>query len=490
MAITSYQEHIINRMNNVAWKTQLGTIIKDLVDGETDLTYGSIFVGGSGGESTELDVSAGGNIIQGNDTTVEVLDASGSGYIMIGNGTKLASVAVSGDVTISSAGVVTIGAGKIHQSMIDDREIYDDFEFYPIQAAKGGGAPTGTTGDINVLYSGKQMYEWSVLGAGQTLVSFTYDTNGVNFAQDQGDDEGCEITTGIFSRSVVKFTCGTDDFYMQVRLKIADVSGTDDCAVGFRKLEAYQANIDDYDEMVALNVISGDVKVETIINNGGTITTDTTENVADTNYVDLRIEVSSTNGLADAITLANDLKAKYNLHIADVTAHTASADATNVITSADATDLASLITLVTELLTDYDLHDDDAELGAAWVYHAAQEAADASPADTTAPTDLPECMYDLTNLKAEMDTHFADTTAHGAATTAVAADDASNVYYKVGVNGAAVDEPATIPAGEVANVIQTHTFDDGEVVIPFIYFLHTSDFCDTIYLQHFECGLL
>ena len=50
-----------------------------------------------------------------------------------------------------------------------------------------------------------------------------------------------------------------------MKFAIADVSDTDDCAFGFRKVEAYQANIDDYDEMAALNVISGDIKIETIL---------------------------------------------------------------------------------------------------------------------------------------------------------------------------------------------------------------------------------
>ena len=32
------------------------------------------------------------------------------------------------------------------------------------------------------------------------------------------------------------------------------------------------------------------------------------------------------------------------------------------------------------------------------------------------------------------------------------------------------------------------TFDAGEVVTPFFYFLHDTDVCDTVILQSFECG--
>ena len=110
---------------------------------------------------------------------------------------------------------------------------------------------------------------------------------------DQTDNDGVEITHGITSRARPYFTVGTDSaFYFEVTFSIADVSGTDDCAVGFRKAEAYQANIDDYDEMAALNVISGDIKIETILNAGATTTTDTTDNWADAASKRLKVLVS------------------------------------------------------------------------------------------------------------------------------------------------------------------------------------------------------
>src|SRR5262249_24986790 len=56
-------------------------------------------------------------------------------------------------------------------------------------------------------------------------------------------------------------------------------------------------------------------------------------------------------GLAGAIAPANDIKAKYNTHRASTSFHF-NADSTNTITSADATDLASLETLANELKTD------------------------------------------------------------------------------------------------------------------------------------------
>lgn len=59
--------------------------------------------------------------------------------------------------------------------------------------------------------------------------------------------------------------------------------------------------------------------------------------------------------LPTTITLANELKHKYNLHLADAVAHKV-ADVTNVVTSADAVDLASVETLLNSLKTEFNLH--------------------------------------------------------------------------------------------------------------------------------------
>lgn len=118
--------------------------------------------------------------------------------------------------------------------------------------------------------------------------------------------------------------------------------------------------------------------------------------------------------LADAIDLANDFKLRYSNHIADATEHGNGADGTNTVAAADATDLTTLITLVTELLTDYDVHEDDAELGAGWAYHNAQESTDHTPASTAAPTDLNTCTIRLLDLQVKFNAHDADSLAHTA----------------------------------------------------------------------------
>ena len=49
-----------------------------------------------------------------------VYDAKTDGQILVGDGTDIASVAVTGDVTISNSGVTTIGAQKVTNSMLAD----------------------------------------------------------------------------------------------------------------------------------------------------------------------------------------------------------------------------------------------------------------------------------------------------------------------------------------------------------------------------------
>ena len=104
MAISDEEVYLLNRMNSHASKTQLGTLIQEAeaigaVAGA--LAEGTIFLGDSGGDAVELDVS-------------------GEGEILVGDGTTAAMVAVSGDITLASTGVTAIGAAKVLSSMLSN----------------------------------------------------------------------------------------------------------------------------------------------------------------------------------------------------------------------------------------------------------------------------------------------------------------------------------------------------------------------------------
>lgn len=173
------------------------------------------------------------------------------------------------------------------------KSTYETFTTDPATSLKGGGASAGATGDENMMQFTWNAFEYHILGT-QTLLAPSLTATGLNIGMDQTDDDGVEISQGILSKNKHAFTVGTDNaFFIRVKFKIEDVSGTDDCAVGFRKAEAYQANIDDYDEMASLNVISGDINIETILNGAATTTTDTTDNWADLETKTLQVNVSS-----------------------------------------------------------------------------------------------------------------------------------------------------------------------------------------------------
>jgi len=129
---------------------------------------------------------------------------------------------------------------------------------------------------------------------------------GADYAYEQDDDDGIEWrmsdNTCKGREGIDRFTVGKQAFSAELEFSIADVSGTDDCAFGFAKVEAHQAAIDDRDESAVLNVISGDIKIETILNGGATTTTDTTDNWADTEIHSLKVSVSK----AGAVTYQID----------------------------------------------------------------------------------------------------------------------------------------------------------------------------------------
>ena len=99
---------------------------------------------------------------------------------------------------------------------------------------------------------------------------------GVNIGLDQADDEGMEMSQGITAQSNRAFIVDTDAFYLKVKFSIQTVAGTDDCAVGFRLAEPYQATVNGYNDYAMLNSILGVLNIETDLNGADPVTTDTT----------------------------------------------------------------------------------------------------------------------------------------------------------------------------------------------------------------------
>lgn len=208
---------------------------------------------------------------------------------MVGEG-KFFTTLGSDAKTFLPGGAEVDGPLKLKEAKL----VQEFFDSQPVCVAKAGaGAATGTAGDENICRLGLNTWEYHVLGT-QTIVGPTLGTYGLNVVQDEAENDGTEYTLGILAYNKGVFTVGTDAaFYAKMRFYIDDVSGTDDCAFGFRKLEAYQANLDDYDELACLNVISGNINIETILNGGDTVTTDTTNDWADAATHTLEVYVSA-----------------------------------------------------------------------------------------------------------------------------------------------------------------------------------------------------
>lgn len=137
--------------------------------------------------------------------------------------------------------------------------------------------------------------------------------NGIDISGDQTNNDGLQyviklneqniasLPTGYKEGNFTKyqsFIVGTSPaFFLRATVEITDVSGTDDCLFGFRKVENFQANVDDYGEMATFNVISGGIKTETIKNSANTTTTSLTSpsngNFADGEIWTFEILVSS-----------------------------------------------------------------------------------------------------------------------------------------------------------------------------------------------------
>lgn len=193
--------------------------------------------------------------------------------------------------TFVPGGIETNGPIKI----VENDLIQEFFNVQPVCVEKDGTAASGTDGAENVMSTGSNVFEYHVISTGgATITAPVLVAGGLNVEGDGTDNTGFEYSVGILSSNRAAFTVGTDAaFYAKMQFYINDVSDFDDCAFGFRKAEAYQAAIDNYDEMACLNVISGDIKIETILNGGATTTTDTTNNWADDATHELEVRVSS-----------------------------------------------------------------------------------------------------------------------------------------------------------------------------------------------------
>jgi predicted RecA/RadA family phage recombinase len=212
-------------------------------------------------------------------------------------------------------GVITaalISNDIVSQKKFDRDYTLEEFESAPVASVSTGGAPSGTGGVTNIMQFEDNTFEYFMIGT-QTLLVPTIAAAGLLASLDLTSNDGVEYSQGITARSRSAFVVGTSPaFVLKVGLTVADVSGSDICAVGFRKAaQAYQAAFADYTDKATLNKILGAINIETALNNDADVTTDTTNTWVDGATKVLEVYVSTAgvvtykiDGVAPTVTAA------------------------------------------------------------------------------------------------------------------------------------------------------------------------------------------
>ena len=114
---------------------------------------------------------------------------------------------------------------------------------------------------------------------------------GAQYSMTDTDDIGCQWTVGPLLAGGLEgydiFTVGSTAlpkpaFYFKVHMSLPDVSGTDDCHVGFRlQSDAVETTGVAYTDFASINIDAGSVKMESNINNGGATSGASGETIGD-----------------------------------------------------------------------------------------------------------------------------------------------------------------------------------------------------------------
>ena len=475
--ITTSEVYLLNHWGTVGRQTQLGTLIQNA----ESVTAGEIAL---------------------TDT-----------YLVVGNGSNVgAGVALSGDATIANTGALTlsadsVGASQIETGAVGTAEIAADavtnakiadgavglenidrsqmiFNFEGLSGAfsgpGNGGVAGAGQGDVNAIEVRGHHFEWFNTVA-QTIGVNWVTGKGFNLAGDQTQDDALEFGTGATASDVSKVV-DTDNFYFRAKLELTTGNGIDGMYVGLRKAMAYGTTLGNYDDYyaVAINTKAAAALLKVVSNlaDGGEAEVNTTQDIADGEYMDIKIYIGDEARLQTAIDLTADLKSVFNTHYADQGAggeEHISAD--TAIALAAPTTTATLILAVSELQDSYAAHEADAQLGASWVFHQVDNDDDDSLISDTNPTTLAECVTVLNDIKAKFALHIANASAHTAGdNSGASAIDASSTWLQLGENGALADPTAAL----------AFDFDTDEVIVPYIYVLQSDVQSAGFYLHNFE----
>jgi hypothetical protein len=345
-------EHTYGRSDGLYWdrtNSLLVLVINDAIVMSLDST-GAILGGAL--EAGDLNVAgqARGDLLRRGASAWERLAAATSGRILVGDGTDIASVAVSGDATLSAAGALTVAdvtvgsdaagdllykssatalarlakgtagqtlrmnAGATAPTWSDDlaRALSEDFNALDTtdQVAlvlPSGAVADGATGVVNHLYSpGGNIYCCASLGAGQTIFPNIV-AAGLDIGGDQADDEGWEIWSHFAGATGRPFIVGKDPaFYFLCKIVFGDADGLDHLMIGLRRAGPHLATMGDIQDYASFGVSTAAdpmaLKLLTGLN-GTDTNTDTTETFVGTTAVQFKVLVSA----AGVVTFQHDI---------------------------------------------------------------------------------------------------------------------------------------------------------------------------------------
>ena len=126
---------------------------------------------------------------------------------------------------------------------------------------------------------------------------------GVEYSMTDTDDIGCQWTVGPYLAGGLEgydiFTVGSSakpkpGFYFKVHMNLSDVSGTDDCHVGFRiQNDAVETTGVAYTDFCSLNIDAGTVKIEDRLNSDTATSVNSEGTWADDEWHWVEVRVSS-----------------------------------------------------------------------------------------------------------------------------------------------------------------------------------------------------
>lgn len=200
---------------------------------------------------------------------------------------EVAAISSRGDITgrninVTNTNIQSFNANPILQSAVNT-----------------GAAPTGATGDTNVMQcqDGVTMEQF-ILGAGQTIIAPRLEDDGLLVSLDLTDNEGAEYYFGHTTRAKHAYEVGSAGaFFVEASFKVADCGGCDPLWLGFRILGAPNADYTTYTDAGVIGLHSTTVADFAVIgsnlNAAGWAYVDTTDAWADGESHTLRVDVSA-----------------------------------------------------------------------------------------------------------------------------------------------------------------------------------------------------